>query len=185
MKTYTESQKINIWLAYIPVCLLFLFFFYELIASLTGLSGFSSTPLSGILVGLGATLLTTIILAIAKLQTTITAEGITARFIPFNKKKFFWSEVESYSIRKSKVKGVGLKYDPFQRMMYYNTDFGEMLVLKLKNGKKFGVGTKEPERMQVFLEELFDSDEFNLLEDLQKNRAQAERLENRGGEDYV
>lgn len=171
MKTFTESQKINIWWAWLPLGFMSLFFLYELVQYLiNGSTQWINIDQTGLLIMIGAIALTAIILALAELRTHINAEGITAHFKPFNKKKFFWSEVETYSIRKSNVKSIGLKYSPFQKMLYYNTHIGEMLILKLRNGKKFGIGTKDPERMRAFLEELFDSDEYNLLEDLQKNK---------------
>ncbi|MGK0366346.1 MAG: hypothetical protein ACI85O_003419 [Saprospiraceae bacterium] len=45
-----------------------------------------------------------------------------------------------------------------------------MLILHLKNGKKFGVGTKKPEEMSAFLDELFTGgSNSNLLQNIQDN----------------
>lgn len=188
MKIYREFQKLNTLWAWLPLIATFLFMVYVLWQQLVMGNPIGDTPASnGVLIACTALVVGVMItLATMQLKTEITSEGISARFLPFDKAKFFWSEVDYFTIENPKVKGIGVKYNPLTRMKYFNTHFGDMLILHLKNGKKFGVGTKQPKEMNAFLDELFSGrNDSDLLQEMKDNRERIELKEERGNQDYV
>jgi len=188
MKTYRESQKLNILWAWLPLIGAFFLMAYFLWKQLVMGIPVGNTPApNGVLIASAALIVGIMItLAAMELKTEITSEGISARFLPFGKAKYFWSEVDYFTIENPKVKGVGVKYNPLTKMKYFNTHFGDMLILHLKNGKKFAVGTKKPEEMNAFLDELFsDNDNSGLLQDIRDNREKIELREERDNRGFV
>jgi len=188
MKTYRESQKLNIIWAWLPLIGAFFLTAYFLWQQLVmGIPvGDTPAPNSVLIASTALIVGIMILMAIMELRTEITHEGISARFLPFRKEKYFWSEVDYFTIEKPKLMGIGMKYSPLKRMKYFNTHLGDMLILHLKNGKKFGVGTKQPEEMKAFLDDLFSgNDKFDLLQNIRDNREQIELRQEKNDQDYV
>ncbi len=188
MKTFHESQKLNSLLAWLPLIAAFLFMVYALWQQLVMGTPIGNAPApNAVLIACTALVVGIMItLAVMELKTEITAEGISARFLPFGKAKYFWSEVDYFTIENPNVKGIGVKYNPMTKMKYFNTNFGDMLILHLKDGKKFGLGTKKPAEMNAFLNELFlGGDKSDLLQNIQDNRERIELREERDDQNFV
>jgi len=189
MKTYRESQKLNIWWAWLPIIPVFFFLLYTIWQQVINGIPVGDNPIPNApLIGIAALVLGLIItMAVTELKTEITKEGVSARFLPFGKVKYFWSEVDYFTLEKPNLSGVGVKYNPLTKMKYFNTHIGDMLILHLKNGKKFGVGTKKPEEMDAFLDEIFSgNDTSDLLQNIKENREKIElKQEERDDPNYV
>lgn len=123
MKTYRESQKLNLMWAWLPLIGTFLFMAYALWQQLVMENPIGDTPESnGVLIACAVLVVGIMItLATMELKTEITSDGISARFLPFGKAKYFWSEVDYFTVENPKVKGVGVRYNPLTKMKYFNT----------------------------------------------------------------
>ncbi len=188
MKTYRESQKLNILWAWLPLMGVFFFMAYLLFQQLVMGNPIGSSPApNGVLIACAALIIGIMIsMAITELKTKITKEGISVRFLPFGKAKYFWSEVDYFTIEKPSLKGVGVKYNPLTKMKYFNTHIGDMLILHLKDGKKFGVGTKNAEEMSAFLDDLFSgNNNSDLLQNIRDNRERIELRQERDDQNFV
>lgn len=188
MKTYRESQKFNTLWAWLPLIGVFFFMAYALWQQLIMGNPIGSSPApNGVLIGCAAMIVAIMItLAVMELKTEITSEGISAKFLPFGKAKYFWSEVDYYTIENPKVKGIGVKYNPLTKMKYFNTSFGDMLILHLRNGNKFAVETKKSEELAIFLDDLFlGEDSSDLLQNIKSNREKIELREENNDRDFV
>ncbi|QAA83174.1 hypothetical protein EI546_05155 [Aequorivita sp. H23M31] len=76
------------------------------------------------------------------LITEINSDGIKMRFIPFLKKDISWSEVESAQIVDYGFVGYGIRLGSKYGTIY-NIKGGKGLALKLRNGKRFVIGTQK------------------------------------------
>lgn len=180
MHEFKETQKFNIlwiWVILIPI------FFYTLYAVWQqvfegNLIGTNPAPDWIVIATALFVLLQIILLVSTELRTTLSDEGVKASFFPFKTQRYFWSEIESYTIEEYKGAGVGMKFNLLENMRFYNMAKGEMLILSLKNGKKFGVGTQKPQEMKEYLDNLLfnnstknkDIDASHLLGDILKNK---------------
>lgn len=181
MQEYYEEQKLNLmWMWLISIGAFFAVG-YGLFQQVVLGQPLGSNPAPDAVLWTIACLILGILLTMAMtiLKTRISKEGISIRYRPFGSEKIFWSEVESFSIQKPDVKGVGVRSSPLSRFKYYNTHIGDMLILKLKNGRKVGVGTKRAAELRDFLHNLIaEKGNGDLLRDLQENRERIE-LKNR------
>lgn len=175
--TYREIQKLNVgWIWGILTLSLFITFggiFTSLLLS--------NQPGPGEWIGgvVGMVMLLTILIFMATmtLKTRIDEYGIEAGIAPFVNKKFFWREVESVTIEDHDNLQFGYKINPFTKTEYLALNRGQVIVLHLRNGGTFRIGTQQPEEAEAFLQELFDTDtayaepiQNDLLEELQRVR---------------
>lgn len=88
---------------------------------------------------------------INQLTTSLNNEGIKVRFFPYTQRKISWGEVEEYQvIAYDFVGGWGVRL--FTKYgTVYNVKGGKGLYIKLKNKKKFLVGTQRPEELEQFM----------------------------------
>ena len=88
-----------------------------------------------------------------KLVTEIDSDGIRFRYIPFLKKSYSWDEIESVRVVKYGFVGYGIRYS-FKYGTVYNTSGNRGLAVNLVNGKRFLIGTQNPEEVDSFLKSL-------------------------------
>lgn len=104
--------------------------------------------------------LTVVLFLILRLDTKITAEGISYRFYPFQFKfkVIKWEEIASAHVRTYKPLGEyggwGVRFGLRGMGMAYNVSGSQGLQLQLTNGKKILLGTQRPEEIAQVLIEL-------------------------------
>lgn len=153
---FTETQRFNQWWIWLIILLSsgvpFVVFVQQIILGKT----FGTNPISDTAVVLMLLLPLAIILLfyMIRLQTNITHETLSFRFIPFVKRTIPWSEIASFKmINYGFVGGYGIRLT----MKYgtvYNIKGKEGLFVKLKNGKTFVIGTQKPEELERAIEQL-------------------------------
>lgn len=87
------------------------------------------------------------------LQTTITSERIKMKYFPFGSKNITWDEVESAEVINYGFVGYGMRLTSKYGTVY-NTAGKYGLLIKLKSGKKFTIGTQRKEDMEEFLNDI-------------------------------
>lgn len=147
---YRESQKFNqwwLWLLMVGVLL---------VSTWGGWKAYLERGdiLPG-LIAVGVTGLVAILLALLELRTTITDDGIEAKFWPFGSKRIFRAEIEHAEVRSySPVKEFGgWGYRMGAGGIAFNVQGNRGLQLKLKNGSKVLIGTQKPEELSAFMKE--------------------------------
>ena len=89
-----------------------------------------------------------------KLKTTITKDGIVAKFalLPFCKRTIAWSEIQSVSVVTyspgSDYGGWGVRYSLAGKGWCYNVWGKEGIKIIYKNGKSFLIGTQQKEEAE-------------------------------------
>ena len=87
------------------------------------------------------------------LITEINKDGIKMRFIPFVKKEIKWSEVETAKIVNYGFVGYGIRLGSKYGTVY-NINGRKGLALKLKNGKKFVIGTQKETELNNLIKKM-------------------------------
>ena len=89
-----------------------------------------------------------------KLNTKINESGIYISYFPFVKRKVRWEEIATCEIVDYEIWiGWGIRFFT-QYGTVYNTQGTKGLAVKLKNGKKFMIGTQKADDLRDFLKEL-------------------------------
>ena len=87
-----------------------------------------------------------------KLQTKIDDKGIQMHYFPLSKKDIKWEQIESTAvIDYGFVGGWGIRYSS-KYSTVYNTKGKMGVLIKLKDGGKFVIGTQRPEELKSFLD---------------------------------
>lgn len=178
MEEYKESQKFNQWWLWI----LYLAIFVGLIFQ--GIDIFERTESPAAFIGVGIVALTMILLASLELRTTITADGIEARFWPFGRKRVFRSEIVKARVRQySSIRefgGWGYRITP--RGTVFNMYGRSGLELELTNGKTLMIGTQRPEELAEFMRWYLDEEEDVLTDEEVTLKLKELRLDELEGE---
>jgi len=95
-----------------------------------------------------------LLLEVAQLKTEFDAKGIKLKFMPFTKKTYEWTDIETAELINYGFVGgwgirIGTKYGTV-----YNTRGNEGLWLSFKNGKKIVIGTQRRAELQRQLDKL-------------------------------
>lgn len=95
-----------------------------------------------------------ILFLIMRLNTKIDQEEISIKFVPFVTRKFKWSEIdEAKVLNYGFIGGWGVRL-----WTSYGTAYnvrGKMgLAIKLKNGKRYLIGTQKEEQLEAFIQQL-------------------------------
>tara|TARA_R110002012_G_scaffold322108_1_gene555961 strand:- start:79430 stop:79921 length:492 start_codon:yes stop_codon:yes gene_type:complete len=85
-----------------------------------------------------------------RLSTTIDKESIAIHFFPFFKKSWNWSEIEEIKLVTYGFVGYGIRISSTYGMVY-NVKGNKGLAMRLKSGKKYLIGTQNPEALQHIL----------------------------------
>lgn len=102
----------------------------------------------------------TLLILFIRLDTKISKDGVYYRFLPFQKKfrKADWDSIDKSYIRKYKpiieYGGWGMRTSLSGDGKAYNISGNEGLQLVYHNGKKFLLGTRQPEEMRNTLKRL-------------------------------
>lgn len=115
--------------------------------------GNNPMPDVGLIIFAVSMVLMLLFFSMLKLKTTITDEGIKARFFPLANKFWSWEEIEEAElIDYGFVGGWGIRYGT-KHGTVYNVNGSKGLAVRLKNGNKVVIGTQEPELLKQALRE--------------------------------
>lgn len=156
MKRFQESQKFNQWWLWLPLVILIIF--PLIIAYIQVLSGEpvndNTVPNMALFILTAVGVLLTIIFIIMQLHTDIDKDAIRIRYAPFIKREVPWSEVASAEVLNyGFVGGWGIRLWTSYGTVY-NVRGNKGLAIKLKNGKKFLIGTQKEEELREFIAEI-------------------------------
>ena len=154
--TFTETQKFRQWWLWALLLAIAGLFGYGLYQQLYlgipwGTNPASDTAL--LVTGLVPIGLIVLFLTL-RLDTHIDETGISYRFFPFQRrfKTIAWSEIEQAYIRQYNpivdYGGWGLRLGLFGKGRAYNVKGNQGLQIVFKNGKKFLIGTQQPEALE-------------------------------------
>ncbi|MEY3982700.1 MAG: hypothetical protein RL160_257 [Bacteroidota bacterium] len=161
-REYYEIQKMRIWWVWGLMGVLMLMYVYAALRQWygSGTWGNNRSPEWLLALVLFFLLLFPVFVFVMKLETKLTAAGISFRYFPLNRRwqKIDWTEVERAWVRKyrpiAEYGGWGIRGLPGARSRAYSMsgDYGIQLVLK--NGKRILVGTQNALEAEQILERL-------------------------------
>jgi hypothetical protein len=168
---FSEKQKfIKFWFLVLIIDLVFLsipaYIAWGMIRQICYGIPFGNKPASDtelivlFIVTLISVLLPIFLIGFMKLETIITKEGISFRFFPFHLtfRNYRWEEIESAIVREySPIKefgGWGIKYNYRTKIKLFNISGDEGVQIELINGKKFLIGTKMKNELEVVLRKI-------------------------------
>ena len=76
------------------------------------------------------------------------------RFFPLLRKSFSWEEIASINVQQYKFVGYGIRFSS-QYGTCYNTKGNKGIVIELKSGKKYLIGTQEPKKVKSIIQKYF------------------------------
>ncbi len=155
MKTFEETQSFNQWWIWVVLIASACFPVYGMIQQVILGNPIGDRPLSNVGMILLMLFTTALLLFffILKLQTKIDERGIQVRFFPLIKKDIKWSQITTTEvIDYGFVGGWGIRY--FTKYgTVYNIKGKMGLLITLKGGKQFVIGTQRPEELKSFLKQ--------------------------------
>ncbi|NJW53081.1 hypothetical protein [Salinimicrobium oceani] len=133
---FREIQRFNQWWLWISFLVLGVFLIY----------------LNAVNLGALVLVVVSLIFLSLRLITNVDKAGVKFRFFPFVKKNYSWEEIESARIvNYGFVGGWGIRLFTSYGTVY-NVKGDKGLAVKLKNGKKFCLGTQRPQELQETLD---------------------------------
>lgn len=149
---FTEKQRFNQWWVWLLIILTlgvpFIVFFQLII------SGEPIADNLAIIFSLIIPIACIYLIYITQLKTEITRESISFQFVPFVKRSYFLSEIQSVKvINYGFVGGWGIRFTTKYGTVY-NIKGNKGLYVHLKDGKTFIIGTQKPEELEKVIEQL-------------------------------
>ena len=99
-----------------------------------------------------------------KLETRINAEGVFTQFqpLPFFQKKFYWNQIEKIYVRTysplTEYGGWGVR--GFGKAKAYNVSGDKGIQIVTKDGYRFLIGTKKPEKARKVIERMLNKNKL-------------------------
>lgn len=148
MKTeFKEKQKFNQLFTTLPLTLLTLFLGFKNWTYYNETGNMSNS----LLVSLSITGVITILFATMVLKTTVDQNGISMQFFPFLKRKFKMGDIQHLSvIDYGFIGGWGIRLTPNYNVVY-NTKGTKGLLIEMKSGDKYVIGTSKEDDIKAFL----------------------------------
>lgn len=141
---FQETQKFNPWLVFS------LFIGLSILPAIIG----EELELVPCIIYFFVALLILSLFAFMKLKTSINTSSLYFSFFPFIKKNIKWSEVEKAKvIDYGFIGGWGIRLRTGYGTVY-NTRGSKGLFIKLKNGKRFIIGTQKKEELETIITSL-------------------------------
>ena len=152
---FSEKQKFTQWWFWLILIGLGTIAVYGVIKQLFLGEQFGSKPMSnsGIIIFALCVFGFIYFIRYITLITKINEDGIKMRFVPFVKKSIKWSELESVKIVNYGFVGYGVRLGSKYGTVY-NINGNKGLVIELKNGKKFMIGTQKEAELKNRLEKM-------------------------------
>lgn len=160
MKIFTEKQKITQWWLWAMLLVITGFAIYAMVLQIFLDKPVGNNPTSDwalilififMLVMLG-------FMRYITLHTKIDEAGIHIKFIPFFSKSYHWDDIESIETTSYRFVGYGIRM--FTKYgTVYNVKGNKGFAFTLKSGKKYLIGTQEPEKVQQLIEKYHSKNE--------------------------
>lgn len=149
---FTEKQRFNQWWVWLLIIFTLgvpFIVFFQLITS-----GAAIADNLAIIFSLIIPIACIYLIYITQLKTEITRESISFQFVPFVKRSYFLSEIQSVKvINYGFVGGWGIRFTTKYGTVY-NIKGNKGLYVHLKDGKTFIIGTQKPEELEKVIEQL-------------------------------
>lgn len=146
MKTiFSESQRFTQWWIWLIIIGCGIPFAVGIVQQVFLGKTFGDKPMSntGLITGFILYVALTVLFFLLKLETSITEQGISFRFFPFVSKRIPFSEIDSMTvINYGFVGGWGIRFT-VKYGTVYNIRGTMGLLVKLKKGKTFIIGTQQ------------------------------------------
>lgn len=154
---FKEEQKFTQWWLWV---LLILVYLSPFLANLKNIieDGFRETFSNAIFNHIITLGLVIVLLLLLKLTTKVNARGIQVRYFPFITKEFQWKDIESAKVIKYKfgeILGWGLRFRTFYGTVYNVRGYYGVFI-KLKNGKKYLIGTQKESELKKAVKKFND-----------------------------
>ena len=151
-KIFKEHQRFNQWWLYVFLGGFTCLPMYALYQQFYLGKPFGTKPMpdTGLILFAVFTLLFIYFFLSMRLLTEVSPNGIRFRFIPFVKRSFTWSEMESVQLVTYPFSGYGIKLWTTYGTLY-NIRGNKGMAIVLKNGKKLCIGTQQPEKLAEVL----------------------------------
>ena len=158
MKTnFTETQKFTQWWLWLILIAVSAISFYAIVQQIIldkGPFGDKPMPNEGLIITSVIMLSLLVLFYILKLKTKITSESIHFKFIPFLSKTILWEDVKAAKvIDYGFVGGWGIRFWTGYGTVY-NVKGSKGLLVELKSGKQFIIGTQKEKELTNFIEQL-------------------------------
>lgn len=171
MTPFSETQRFNIKWAWLAVIAINGLFIYAIVQQVILGKPFGTKPAPDyvlLLIELFFLLLLFFVISI-RLKTTYTEEGISYRFFPLQFKTTFinWHELSDAYIREYnsllEYGGWGIRYGSPKNGNAVNTSqsCNKGLQLQFTNGKRLLIGTKNPNTLQLIIDEMLSKGKIN------------------------
>lgn len=153
---FEEEQRMTQWWLWLFLIALVGFFLYAIYKQLIVGEPFGENPMSDTgLIIFSVFIIGIVLLFLAiRLRTSIDEKGIQMTYRPFGVKKLAsWEEMESVDIVKYGFVGYGIRWGSSYGTVY-NVKGNKGIAITLKNGKKYLIGTQQPEAVSSMLKEI-------------------------------
>ncbi|WP_298486843.1 hypothetical protein [uncultured Maribacter sp.] len=151
---FHEIQKLRQWWIWLIILAAFIFNLYFIIKPLLSSDHASSVNMSFSLIMpyttwlfILLTLAVVVLLFFMKMTTVITEDKIAIKHMYVVKKDFLWEDIASAEIITYGFVGYGKRYS-IKHGIVYNMRGNKGLAIKLKNGKKYLIGTQKEENLR-------------------------------------
>ncbi|MGY0391056.1 hypothetical protein ACW5R3_00680 [Bizionia sp. KMM 8389] len=150
---FKETQKFTqwwLWLILIPLAILP---FYGLIKQLVYKTPFGDKPMSDLGLILFAFFMCAFLYFfwVLRLETTINKQGIVLHYFPFIKKETPWSDIKDLAVITYGFVGYGIRWGSIHGTVY-NVKGQKGLLVTLKNGDSYVIGTQKESELKGILE---------------------------------
>lgn len=150
--TFKEEQRFTQWWLWILLPLIFLSPFILRFGSIieNGFWGTFSKGIYGHIITIGSVI---ILFLVLKLKTKIDSDHIRIHYFPLVKKKFERAEIDKLEVISYtfwQVRGWGIRFWTSHGVVY-NVKGNIGLSIRLKNGKKYLIGTQKPSEMNTII----------------------------------
>jgi len=154
--SFTEVQRFRQWWLLLPLLAFSGWMAYGLINQLSGGQPFGSNPMPDqgavvFLLGWGAFLY--FFLIYLELRTEVDTQGIRTRLRGIATERFRWEEIESIELITYRFVGYGMRLLTRYGTVY-NVSGNRGLAIRLKDGGRFLIGTRQPDALQAYLESI-------------------------------
>lgn len=152
---FEEEQRMTQWWIWLFLIALAGFFLYAVYKQLIVGEPFGQNPLSdtGLIIFSAVIIGVVLLFLTIRLQTRIDEKGIQMNYAPFGVKKMaVWEEMESADVVKYGFVGYGIRWGSSHGTVY-NVKGNKGIAIVLKNGKKYLIGTQQPETVSTLLKE--------------------------------
>jgi len=146
---FEETQRFTQWWLWVLLIVVCIFPIVGIVKQLVYKQPFGSKPMSdtGLIIFAISMFAILGLFAVLRLTTRIDSAGIQMQYFPILKRKAAWHDIESVEVVSYGFVGYGIRFGS-KHGIVYNTSGNKGLAIRLKNGKKFLIGTQRSEEIE-------------------------------------